>query len=291
MSFTAEIKRELVRTAPSTRTETLALLRAVLLTSGRLDADGFSFTGENETVAAYLLEAVDLCFHAQMTLTEAVRDPKHGLDKLTFSLSGEGALFCAREIASAPLREEDCALAYLKGAFLGGGSCTLPRGGAKTGYHLEFVFENRREAEDFTELLDRFQLFGGVVPRGERFVVYCKSREGIADFLSVVGAQSALKTLAQVSAAREESNLRNRVENCTAGNIDRSLTASAKQVRVLLAARGKLDALPAPLKETALARIENPTLSLGELAALLNVSKGGLNHRMRRLMELFGETE
>ena len=287
MNFTTEIKREIMKNAPAERSCRLALLSAVLRTCGERRGDGFSFTSENEDVAAYLLDIAEKCFGARMTLTAAARDPKHGRDKLTFSFLGEHAAGYAEEILIQPLDAQDCALSFLKGAYLGGGSCTLPRGGAKTGYHLEFVFPDDGDAELFLGLLDGFQLFGGKVRRGEKSVVYCKSREGIGDFLSVMEATSALKTLEQVSAAREENNRRNRVENCTAGNVDRSLTASAEQVRLFVENREKLGSLPSPLKETAIARIEHPTLSLQELADLLAISKGGLSHRLRRLTERF----
>lgn len=287
MSFTADIKRELIKSYPQKRCCMLSLLAFFILTGGERTEGGFSFTGENEAVASYILRVTELLFGRQMTLTEAVRDPKHGRDKLTFAMTGAERM--TGELFSHEPQEECCARAALCGAFLGGGSCTLPRGNASKGYHLEIVFPTAESAEAFLSLLDRLQLFGGIVRRGERFVVYCKSREGIGDFLSVLGAASALKTLEQISALREENNQRNRLENCMAGNIDRSMTASAEQVRLFTDRRERLEALPSPLRETALARIQSPTLSLQELAARLSLSKGGLSHRLRRITELLSE--
>ena len=47
-----------------------------------------------------------------------------------------------------------------------------------------------------------------------------------------------------------------------------------------------LTGLDAALRETARLRIENPELSLAQLAALAEVSKSCLNHRLRKLVEL-----
>lgn len=293
MSFTGEIKRELLRSSPTERGEMLALLCGALDTGGdRLFSNGepfgFSFTSENEKSAEYLLRLVELCFGVRMTVTEAVRDPKHGRDKLTFSLLGERSGKLAEEIdlhnAEHAFSEEG--QAYLKGAFLCGGSCTLPREGARTGYHLEVVFPLQEYAERFCELLEGFQLLGSALRRGERSVVYLKSREGIADFLSVIGASGALEKLESVTAAREENNNRNRVENCTAGNADRAAIASAALIVAIgeMKKDGTLDTLPAPLREAAQARLLEPTLTLAELAERLSITKSCLNHRLRKLM-------
>lgn len=291
MSFTADIKRELVKTIPERREARLALLQAVLKTCGERSEDGFSFVSENEDIVAYVIGIAESCFGEQMTLTQAVRDPKHGRDKFKFSLTGKRAAESADEILNQEIASEENSLAFLKGTFLGGGSCILPRGENRTGYHLEFVFSEKQDAELFIEAANTFQLVGGTVERGDKYVIYCKSREAIGDFLSVLGAKSCLKTLERTAAARDRNNNRNRLENCMAGNVDRSLTVSARQVRTLrlMQESGKLIPLTGQLKETAQARLENPTLNYSELAALLGISKSCLQHRLTKLMSLQGE--
>lgn len=104
-----------------------------------------------------------------------------------------------------------CAAAYIKGAFLGGGSCILPgKEGGKTGYHLEFVFPARRAASDFRRLLEENDLLAKVVERKDTAVVYIKSKETISDFLSAIGAESALKKFAEFVEKRDEANRSNR---------------------------------------------------------------------------------
>lgn len=295
MSFTRDIKRELIRSTPKKRCCKLSLLSAVLETSGtcRLERGGsFSFTSENEEISAYLLGLAEQLFGVQMTLTSVARDPKHGRDKLTFSYDGKDADIFAEEIANYGVNtepEECCRKEYLKGALLGSGSCTLPRGGTKTGYHLEFIFQDYDDALKFQARLDEFQLFGNIASRGEKFLVYLKSREGISDFLAIIGAEGALSTLEAVSAAREESNNENRKSNCYAGNADKAAIASAEQVLAFekMKAEGKFTGLLPSLKEAAQARLDNPELSLSELAEKLSVTKSCLNHRMRKLMEIY----
>ncbi|MDE7158091.1 MAG: DNA-binding protein WhiA [Clostridiales bacterium] len=310
MNFTGEIRRDLLKSCPEERSCCLALMAGVLDTSGSYTFeffDGgnrgeFTFTHENEDTAEYLLALVDKLFGVSMTVANAERDPKNGRDKLTFSYFGKDAGVYADEISDFSavnlfmydLSEiEECRRAYVRGAFLGSGSCTLPRDGVKTGYHLEFVFPNEFDAQSFCELLDSLQLIAGILPRGEKYVVYCKSREGLADFLALVGAEGALKTLQEVAGTREENNNTNRVSNCLAGNADTAAIASAAQSVILQKMRqsGALDALSEPLKNVANARLNFPELSLSELAQKFGITKSCLNHRLRKLMEIYTKTE
>ncbi len=302
LNFTGKIRRDLLRTMPKQRCCRLSVLAAFLDTSGSYSfglsgrRDEFSFTSENEEVAEYFLSLTEKLFGVSMTVTEAVRDPKHGKNKLTFSYFGENAFEYADAItdySAVNLTDECCMRAYLKGAFLGSGSCTLPRGGAKTGYHLEFVYRESDDAQSFLELLDGLQLIGNIVPRAEKSVVYFKNRDAISDFLAVVEAEDALKQFEEVSAARDESNNNNRKGNCDAGNADKTAIASAAQIRAFrqLETEGVLQILAQPLREAATARTEHPTLSLQELADYLGISKSCLNHRLRKLMQIKAKEE
>lgn len=294
MNFTGEIKRDLLAHFPAGKAGAAAALAAILSTCGSLKGDGFEVVSENEKVAEYFLRLLEM-FGVRPELTGVSQDPKRKRDKLAFSCGGEDArriISMTRSLREHLSEDEQAALCYLRAAFLGGGSCTLPKDGSSTGYHFECVFSSRVRAEEYCELLSAFELFCKLVPRGEKYVCYVKSREAISDLLSVLGAESALKKLDAVSARREANNNENRIQNCIAGNADKAAIASAAQTLAMSALKeeGRLAALSPELRESAEARLTYPTLSLSELASLLGMSKGGLNHRMRKLMKLYEET-
>lgn len=294
MNFTGEIKRDLLAHFPAGKAGAAAALAAILSTCGSLKGDGFEVVSENEKVAEYFLRLLEM-FGVRPELTGVSQDPKRKRDKLAFSCGGEDArriISMTRSLREHLSEDEQAALCYLRAAFLGGGSCTLPKDGSSTGYHFECVFSSRVRAEEYCELLSAFELFCKLVPRGEKYVCYVKSREAISDLLSVLGAESALKKLDAVSARREANNNENRIQNCIAGNADKAAIASAAQTLAMSALKeeGRLAVLSPELRESAEARLTHPTLSLSELASLLGMSKGGLNHRMRKLMKLYEET-
>lgn len=299
-SFTWEIKRGLLSAPPKSACCKIAQCAAYLRTNGSLSENSFSFVSENERIAEYFVQMFEWAYGAQLQLKGAVTDPKRARDKLTFTYGGAGAKRILRDIGAGaegiPERfsaKDCCALAYIEGVFLGSGSCTLPGGNGKTGYHLEFVFPTVPLAEDFCALLASFELLAKLVKRGERAVVYLKSRDELSDFFSLIGAQNALKRLNAVSGAREESNQENRVNNCFVGNTDRTAAASAEQTLAIVEIEKQigLGSLDRPLRDLARARLAYPMESLRSLGDRLGESKSCLNHRMRKLMEIYNQLE
>jgi len=295
-NFTQEIKREAAALFPEKDCCKRAAFAALIAVSGNTRGGRIEFISESERVSEYFFALAEY-FGLTPELAKTEFDPMSGKNRMYFFAEGEEAARAAEDIDREDLSDiaarSCCAAAYLRAAFLGGGSCTLPRDGGKSGYHLEFVFPEERTASDFLGLMESLELLGRMVARGDKFVVYLKRREVISDCLSVLGADGALTSFASVSAVREEHNFVNRVSNCMTGNADKSAIASAAQALKIekLKQNGIFETLPPVLKELAELRLENPTLSLAELAEKANVSKSCLNHRLRKLMNLSEKTE
>ena len=169
----------------------------------------------------------------------------------------------------------------------------MPADGKKTGYHLEIAFPAEEDgesavAEEFAALAEADDLLLKCVKRGGETVAYMKSKEAISDFLSVLGAENALKKFGAFCEEREKNNNLNRAANCSSFNADKTATAAVKQVLAIekIVAAGADTTLAAPLKELIALRLARPELSLQELADELGVSKSCLSHRMRKLTEI-----
>jgi hypothetical protein len=306
-----EIKRELLGKKLNTQEEKRASLSALMRTSGCLSFTqnglGFVLVTESERVAERYLSLLEELYGI-VCMTNAKEDRLSGKDKLTFAYNGEKAYDILIDLGvfergkdgnyelysgiSRRITEgEQNQLAFIEGAFLGGGSCTLPRGGAKTGYHLEFIFTHEETAQDFIELLDEYKLVGKTVKRKDSFVVYFTALSAISDFFAVVGADGALEKLNRMAEDREGRNNDNRKNNCFVGNMDRTMTASAKQCLIIgyLQEKGVLAALDENLRLTAQVRLNYPEASLSELSERLSASKSCINHRMRKLTEIYQE--
>ena len=164
----------------------------------------------------------------------------------------------------------------------------IPSENGKSGYHLEFVFSDKKTADDFCKMLWSMDLLAKIIKRKESYVVYIKNKEIISDFLSLIGVSSCLKKFSVIVEKRDEANQNNRAANCYSGNVEKTVQASVKQVMAIerLKDSAIFEDLSEELKGLARFRLDNPAMSLQELADSLKLSKSCLSHRMRRLMEL-----
>lgn len=187
------------------------------------------------------------------------------------------------------LEEQHCRLAFLRGAFLAGGSVTAP----EKGYHLELATSHYNVSRETPALMQEAGFSAKTATRSSNYVLYFKQSGPIERFLSDIGAPDAA---AGFQTAREERTLRgsvNRQMNCDAANLDKLVAAAQEQIEAIrrLEERGGLDELPDKLREAARLRVENPELTLAQLAELCSpaVTKSCFNHRLRKLIALAGK--
>ena len=311
MNFTSDVKREIIAKNLKSRKKKergeiaelkkISALSAFVRTSGELGVkDGsptFFIVSETENVAEYFVALFVELFGVELSVARASMDRMSGRDKLVLLCPLNYSERILRElgllkrstmefkdgIASRFKNDKETRIAYITGAFLGSGTCTIPAETGKSGYHLEFVFSERKIAKEFCDLLWEEELLAKIIKRKETYVV----------FLSMLGAENSLKKFFTVVDKRDESNQSNRAANCFSGNADKVAQASVKQIFAIerIKTKAGLDSLTEDLKELALFRLENPTMSMQELANSLNITKSCLNHRIRRLMEISGKLD
>ncbi|HIY96715.1 MAG TPA: DNA-binding protein WhiA [Candidatus Borkfalkia excrementigallinarum] len=313
-NFTGEIKREIMKAGFDNACCKTAALSAFLRATGsivrRAEQIGFEFITESEAVAEFFISLLEELYGAELKIVQATTDNRNGKDRLVFQCLSEKSLYILTELGIAERVGEDfslnltmdrylvenqcCKLAYIKGAFLGSGSCTLPKlEDARSGYHMEVVFYNKLLADGYCELLALFDILAKSVERKGARVIYLKSIGSISDFLNLLGAYNSLEKLDDLATRKDERNQINRVANCMQKNFDKSVLASVKQIRAIETIESTLglEELDPALRETALARLADKEASLKELAERLQISKSCLNHRLRKLVKISEELE
>ena len=309
-SFTEEIKNEITGTPIDDKCCMLAVISAFIRTSGSVVSRGgefgFEITTENESTAEFVIDMLENTFDVHPTVSGAKFDVLGGRDKLSFECIGEEAQSLLNELCIVMedkegvmlsfgidqklIRKDCCKAAFIKGAFLGGGSCTLPeeRVYSRTGYHFEIVFSNKITASDFCNVLCDFEILAKLVTRKDSAVVYVKSKEVISDLLNVISAYGCLDKLNKIVEKKDKTNNANRVNNCSVSNIDKTVTASVNQVRAIETISGTvgLQSLDKLLFEVAEARLADKNASMNELAERLGISKSCINHRMRKISDI-----
>ena len=187
------------------------------------------------------------------------------------------------------LEDECCRTAFLRGAFLAGGSVTDP----EKRYHLELVTSHQKVSDETYQLLLEMGFSPLDAQRGGSRILYFKRSDTIVDFLTALGAPVCAMKIIEAKMEKELRNDVNRRCNCDTANLGKAVNAAQQQIAAIRQLRksGKLDELPEKLKSAAILREENPEATLSELAAMADppLSKPAMSHRMRKLIELSTE--
>lgn len=203
----------------------------------------------------------------------------------TFGQAESGAL----RINRANIADDCCASAFVRGAFLSCGTVTAP----DKDYHLEFAVPYLNICKDLMKLLEEYDFRPKMVVRKGVRVIYFKDSESIEDILTFMGAANSSLEIMGVKMYKDMRNNINRKTNFETANITRTVDAAMQQVeaiRKIERCRG-LDSLPEQLRKVALIRRDNPEMSLREIGEVIDepISRSGINHRLRRIVEIAQE--
>lgn len=186
-----------------------------------------------------------------------------------------------------------CKKAFLRGLFLGSGCIVDPN----TDYHFEVTIKSKKNSNIVLDILNN--LIGLEAKQIKRntnlYVVYIKDSEQISLILSYLGASNALFEYENIRVERSIKNNINRSINCETANLTKTISAAYKQLTAIekLEQNGMIDKLSSELKEICMLRKNNPEISLEELSKLCSVpiTKSGVNHRLKKIIQLAGKID
>ena len=300
VSFSSAARAEICKYLPNRRCCALAESFGILLFCNSFQNDGIKIITESREFAYNLPKLFKKAFDLSFDSYPSLASP----GKLVFQIWDENKIehimeafgFSAEDTLSLhvnyPVVEDDCCkAAFLRGAFLAGGSVTDP----EKGYHMEFSTTHQSVARETNLLLRETMSFAPkMAKRGGGQVLYLKQSEQISDLLTYLGAPVAAMGIMETRLEKELNNKVNRRCNCDDANTSKVVEAAQEQlsaIRVLKEAQ-LLDKLPEKMKQAALARENNPSASLSELAAMMEppITKPAMNNRMKKLVQLAKET-
>ncbi len=310
MSFSSKVKGEIARYSELTKSEALAQISAIMKVSGTIGFSGsglsFKITTENPSSARLIFTLLKIHFniHSKLMVKRSNSLKKNniymvvineemgvrGLLQETGILTEvDGVMSLDYRIQDDMIKTEEEKRAYIRGAFLGGGSISNPE---KT-YHLEFVTHSEEYAIDLCKLINTFGLNSKVIQRKNSFIIYIKEGEQIVDLLNIVGAHTCLLELENIRIMKEMRNNVNRLVNCETANLSKTVNAAVRQVESIKLIQKEigLKRLPKNLREVAELRLNYPDESLKDLGEMLNppVGKSGVNHRLRKIEKIAEE--
>lgn len=301
VSFSASAKAEVCRIFPNRYCCALAECFGILLFCNSFQSDGIKVITESREFAYILPKLFKKAFNLTFDSYPSMEAPgklvfqiwdeeKIGVIMESFGFTPEDTL--ALHVNYPIVEEECCKAAFLRGAFLAGGSVTDPG----KGYHMELTTTHQcvaREADYLTR--EAMSFFPKTAARNGGQVLYLKQSEQISDFLTYLGAPVAAMGIMEARLEKELNNKVNRRCNCDDANTSKVVEAAQEQlaaIRILHEA-GLVEKLPAKMKQAVDAREANPEASLTELAAMMDppITKPAMNNRMKKLLQLAKEVK
>ncbi|HBT64694.1 MAG TPA: DNA-binding protein WhiA [Ruminococcaceae bacterium] len=298
MSFSSDVKKELAQLLPNEPCCFAAQAYGLLECGRSFSASSISLHTENSAVCqAYQSFIKHSCCIDNESFEHIVRTS--GINVINVHQDADRIKILNRfghslsditiRLNRANFECEQCAAAYIRGAFLSCGALTDPN----TDYHMEFSIPYYRLSLDIMALMGEMSIHVRLVRRKGIYIIYLKESGQIEDCLTLMGATNASLEIMGVKIIKDIRNTANRIANCENANIDKTVAASLAQItaiRIIQQRRG-LDSLPDELRELAELRLNNPDLSLREMGELLPkpLSRSGVNHRLKRIIEISKE--
>lgn len=307
MTFSCEVKNELIRAVPNVRHCKLAEILAIVYFIGTIslsetDELSLKICTEHSGLARKYFTLVKKTFNINTDVV--ISNSTLVRRKRLYSVSivdsaGAGEVLKAIKllknqelIDSLPLEGNTvllnscCKKAFFRGAFLSSGSITDP----EKGYHLEIVCSSMEDAVFLKELMEDLSLLPKITARKKAYVVYIKDSDQISLALGLMEAPTSLMNFENIRILKGMRNDVNRKVNCETANINKTVSAALSQLEdiQLIKEMMGLEKLTSNLEAIANARLENPDASLVELGKMIipQLGKSGVNHRLRKLSDI-----
>ncbi len=304
MSYAAETKKELTSTFEENESGKVAELSALIRMNGSVQLTSqkvvLEIMTENAAIARKIFTLIKAVFGitAELMVRKKMRLKKNNiyvvriLHEVEYILKKlaivEDGFTFNSQINKNIIKDVQSKKAYLRGAFLAGGSINNPE---SSSYHLEIYTSYQEHIEDLCTLANDFNLNAKWIERKKGYFMYLKEGEKISDFLNIIGAHQALLKFEDIRIVKDMRNSVNRIVNCETANLNKTVKASIRQIEniKLIDSELGLENLHPKLKEIAEVRLKYPELTLKELGDYIpsgKVSKSGINHRLRKIDEI-----
>ena len=187
-------------------------------------------------------------------------------------------------------------VAYLRGTLLTTGSINDP---STSGYHLEFVFLTKTDADFIKKMLKSIKMEAKVLKRGNRYMTYIKSAEVISDIIKMFNAVNSLFYFEDIRIYRDHKNMVNRLNNCEIANQEKTTKTGMQQIESIeyIMQNNLMELLDEHTKIVLEYRYKYPESSYSELADIISletdykIGKSGINHHFIKMKKLIEQTK
>lgn len=298
LSFSNDVKNEICSVYKMPESCKAAMLYGLFSTAKTFNENEIELVSESKTVAEYILNQIEKLYRFKLEPVKEIQIDFH--KKPLYQIHITSRVMCKTiydsfdcgkfsEYISLLSLDQSITWTFIKGAFLGSGSVSNP----DVEYHLEFIFKGKEKALLTQNMLSTLSLNSKLMLRRQNFVVYCKDSSIIEDILAGIGSVKMALSLMDSKVIKDLRNRLNRQNNCETANMKRTIDVATKQVEAIeyILSKCGIESLSDDMQKIALFRLENPEMSLGEMAIMLNgeFSKSGIDRRLKKLVQTYDD--
>lgn len=300
MSFSVQIKEEITHKEP-TYIESLCILSSFIRYSATIEDNKITLNIENPQVARFIYKLVKQSFKASpkiiyrqqkklraktIYILEINNNIKTILDTLNIMKDNKRIIPESYFLQSSEER-----IAYLKGLFLSCGSLTDPK---ISGYHLEFVIKDKKEADHLLEIFEYFKMECKMLKRSNKYMLYIKNSENISSLLKLFETNQALFYYEDIRIYRDHKNMVNRLNNCEIANQEKVIKTGLIQLELIeyLKEHDLIILLDEKIRLVLEYRTKYPEVSYAELSYIIEqetgtiIGKSGINHYFIKIKKI-----
>ncbi len=294
MTFTTQVKDEVTK-LDLNYIEAFNELAAIIRYDGVISKAEITITLENASVARRIYRSIKEIFKINTKIL--IRTQKRFRVKTLYILEIKekvefiiDSLFLKENYLNKLDGIEEKA-AFFRGMFLACGSINNPK---TSGYHLELVFKEEKEANYALTFMKEFNLTPKKIKRNNSYMVYLKQAEEISDVLKLFKATNCMFDFEDVRIYRDHKNMVNRLNNCEIANQEKSYSAALKQLEQIkyLKDNDLIDLLDEKVQIIISYREKYPDVSFQELSEIISletdykIGKSGINHQFIKIKSL-----
>lgn len=290
MSFSTDVKYELLSMEESSRHCAIAKLAAFISVIGSVDDDCIIIHNDNLAILEKAAELIFKLFSCKSNIDNGkiIINDRAVVAKIISATGVRRDNDFSNEFIVNPMIVASvcCKRAYLRGAFMCCGSIADP----KKQYHFEYAANDYDCIRFIKRIISGFGIEAKIIERKNYFVLYLKEGEQIVDMLNIMSAHRALLEVENLRVIKDMRNKVNRIVNCETANLNKVVLAAVKQIESInfIAHKRGLGYLDEPLRKIAELRLNNPDASLKELGELCSpqIGKSGVNHRLKKICDI-----
>ncbi|MCR4880222.1 MAG: DNA-binding protein WhiA [Bacilli bacterium] len=305
-SFSLHVKEELCHNTYESLAVRKALLSAYIRINGNIVIRNkhslLTMSNENAKIIKFIYSLILDIYPSNVSLSFTKKGKTKTIYTINVSNNVDEILeeldvnFLEGKISKEIVYDDETISGYLVGAFLACGSINSPE---TSNYHLELAVNSENYAKWLSHLFLRYKnnkIEPRIIKRRNKYVLYFKKGDQIADFLVMIGAMGSAMDFENYRIDRDYMNNANRLTNLDTANMSKTIEAGKRQaheIRYLIKHIG-LEAIGN--KKTQLVasiRNERISVSLDEIASMVSkelkeeVSKSNINHIFRKIHELY----